>query len=229
MFGILLLDLKTGREKVIDQDRYIWNPHPQFDPSGSYQAVIQHNRGENFDPNDTAPYTGPKDATGVTLYLLSVPDGKRTELQVGRPYTTPVQGHHAWSRHTREVITTVHGGPGFDWRTQGNLLAVRAGNPARVVAKGYSFGHVGVSRCGRFFCCEDWANANRVVIGSVETGRTAVVCESKTSGGGDQNTHAHAYLTPDLKWVIFNSDRSGLPHVHATSVPAGLIDQLQKA
>ncbi|MCH7558921.1 MAG: hypothetical protein IIB56_15920 [Planctomycetes bacterium] len=47
--------------------------------------------------------------------------------------------------------------------------------------------------------------------------------------GSAQNTHPHAYLTPDLKWVIFNSDRSGFPHVHAASVPEGIIEELSKA
>lgn len=37
------------------------------------------------------------------------------------------------------------------------------------------------------------------------------------------------YLTPDLKWVVFNSDRSGFPHIHAASVPPGLIESLSQA
>ena len=109
---------------------------------------------------------------------------------------------------------------------KGNLLAVRAGSPPRVVAKGYKFNHLGVSRCGRFFCCDDWQGTAKIVIGSVRTGRTAVVCESKTSIKGPQYTHPHAYLTPDLKCIIFNSDRSGSPHIHAASVPEGMIEEL---
>ena len=45
-------------------------------------------------------------------------------------------------------------------------------------------------------------------------------------GLGPQHTHPHAYLTPDLKWIIFNSDSSGSPHVHAASVPEGMIAEL---
>ncbi|MGB2824572.1 MAG: hypothetical protein WBF17_26590, partial [Phycisphaerae bacterium] len=61
---------------------------------------------------------------------------------------------------------------------------------------------------------------------STRTGRTAVLCESKTSMGRPQNTHPHAYLTGDLKWVVFNSDRGGSPHIHAASVPEGMIERL---
>ena len=67
---------------------------------------------------------------------------------------------------------------------------------------------------------------NGLVIGSTKTGASAVVCESKTSPTRGQNTHPHAYLTPDLKWVVFNSNRSGFPHLYAASVPDGMIKEL---
>ena len=188
--------------------------------------MIQHNRGGKYTPEGRRiRLVGPE---GATLYLLSVPDGKRTELQVGKPYTTPVTGHEAWIGRSREILLTVMADEDYEPH-KGNLLAVRAGAPARMVAKGYKFNHVGVSRCGRFFCCDDWQGTAKLVIGSIQSGKTAVVCESKTSMGSAQNTHSHAYLTPDLKWVIFNSDRSGFPHVHAASVPEGMIEELSKA
>lgn len=69
-------------------------------------------------------------------------------------------------------------------------------------------GHLGVSRCGCFFCCDDWGRANRIVIGSVETGKTAVVCYPK-----NRKTHAHVYLTPNS---------------NAASVPPKLIESLSE-
>jgi hypothetical protein len=110
---------------------------------------------------------------------------------------------------------------------KGNLLAVRAGQAARVVARGYRFNHVGVSRCGRFFSGDDWQGSYKIVIGSIATSRTAVVCDSLTRPDRAQSSHPHAYLTPDLKWVIYNSNRSGRPHIYAASVPDGLIAELQ--
>jgi hypothetical protein len=225
MFGILLVDLQNGTETIIDRDPFILNPHPQFEPGRGRELMIQHNRGGKYTPEGRRiRLVGPE---GATLYLLSVPDGKRTELQVGKPYTTPVTGHEAWIGRTREILLTVLADEDYA-PNKGNLLAVCAGSPTRVVAKGYKFNHVGVSRCGRFFCCDDWQGTAKLVIGSIQNGKTAVVCESKTSMGSAQNTHPHAYLTPDLKWVIFNSDRSGFPHVHAASVPEGMIEDLSK-
>ncbi len=223
MFGILLVDLHKQTQTILDRDPYILNPHPQFEQGQGTDLMIQHNRGGKYTPEGKRiRLVGPE---GATLYLLSVPQGKRTTLQVGTPYTTFCTGHEAWIGKTKEMLLTVSARDDYT-PEKGNLLAVRAGVPARVVAKGYKFNHVGVSRCGRFFSCDDWQGAFKVVIGSIQTGKTAVVCESKTSPTSSQNTHPHAYLTPDLKWVIFNSNRNGFAHVYAARVPAGMTEQL---
>ncbi len=223
MFGILLIDLKTGAKTILDRDPYILNPHPQFSPGDPKLLMVQHNRGGECTPKGKLlRLVGPE---GATLYLVSTPDGKRTTLQVGKPYTTPCTGHEAWIGRTNEILLSVAASGDYA-PTEGNLLGVRAGGPARVVAKGYRYNHVGATPCGRFFSADDWQPPYKVVIGSVKTGKTAVVCESKTDVARAQNTHPHAYLTPDLKWVIFNSNRTGFPHVYAASVPDGMIQDL---
>ncbi len=224
-FGILLVDLRKGTEIVIDEDRYNYNTHPQFDPSRSDRLMIQHNRGSKFSPEGVRERAiGPE---GATLYLLSVPDAKRTGLQVGHPYTTFITGHEAWIATSGEILFSVVARDDY-LPEKGNLLRVRPGESARVAARGFQANHVNVSRCGRFFCCDDWRGTCKIVIGSLQTGRTAAVCESKASMQRDANTHPHAYLTPDLKWVVFNSDGSGFPHIHAASVPPGLIESLSQ-
>jgi hypothetical protein len=223
VFGVVLFDLAKGTETVIDRDPYTLNAHPQIEPGAGKRVMIQHNRGGKCKPDGGLErLVGPQ---GATLYLLSLPEGKRTELQVGKPFTTPVTGHEAWIGSTGEVLLSV--APSGEYAPEkGNLLGVRAGRAARVVARGFRFNHVGVSRCGRLFCCDDWRGTCKLVIGSTRTGKSAVVCESKTSMGRPQNTHAHAYLTPDLKWVVFQSDRSGFPQIHAARVPDGMVEKL---
>ncbi len=223
-FGIQLVDLQKGTEAVIDEDPYILNPHPQFDPGPRYRLMIQHNRGGRFSPDGKLQRSVGEE--GATLYLLSVPDGKRTTLQVGKPYTTPCTGHEAWIGTTGQMLLTVaaRGDYGPD---RGNLLTVAPGQPAKVLGvKGFVFNHVGVSRCGRLFSCDDWRPPYRIVIGSTKTGQAAVVCASETKPTRQQNTHVHPYLTPDLKWVIFNSNRTGIPHVHAVPVPEQIVASL---
>ncbi|MBN1346032.1 MAG: hypothetical protein JXQ73_25315 [Phycisphaerae bacterium] len=216
MFGILLIDLKTGTKTIADQDPFILNPHPQFSPGQAGTLMIQHNRGGTYTPDGKLErLVGPE---GATLYLLSISDGKRTALQVGKPFTTPVTGHEAWIGKTGEILLSV--APAGDYAIEkGNMLCVRPGEPARRVAGGHYFNHVGVSRCGRFFSADDYRETYKIVIGSIATGKTGVVCESLTKPTRAQNTHPHPYLTPDLKWVIYNSNRSGFAHVYAASVP----------
>jgi len=222
-FGIELVNLETGAREIIDRDPYILNPHPQFEPSEGKQLMIQHNRGGQID--ETGKLVRLVGEEGATLYLLDIANGKRTTLQVGKPYTTPATGHEAWIGDTREILLTVSASGDFA-SENGNLLAVRAGQPARVVSRGYRFSHVGTSVCGRFFSCDDGVTGD-VVIGSIRTGKNAVVCHSESSFGRAQNTHPHPYLTPDLKWVIFNSDRSGESQIHAAAVPEGMIEKLE--
>ncbi len=223
MFDIAVVDLRASKLMIIDRDPYILNPHPQFDPGNESRMLVQHNRGGRFSADGKLEQlVGPE---GATLYLLSVPDGKRTELPVGKPYTTPCTGHEAWIGGSGEVLFSVSASG--EYRAEkGNLLGVRPDGTVRRVARGYRFNHVGVSRCGRLFSADDWQGSFKLVIGSIRTGRTAVACESKTKPTRSQNTHPHPYLTPDLKWLIFNSNRTGWPHIYAARLPDEMVQEL---
>jgi hypothetical protein len=210
MFGLVLIDLQTGRETILDRDQYLCNPHPHFEPGQGKCILIQHNRGCRFSPEgERIRIVGPE---GATLYLLSVPDGKRIPLPVGKPHTEPISGHEVWLGTTREILMTA-----------GDLIAVRQGQPARKITNGFNFVHVHASRCGRVFLCGNHQGEYDLVIGSPKTGKTAVVCSAKTRTDGPprtiRNTHPRPYLSPDLKWAIFLSNRSGSPQVYAASVP----------
>jgi hypothetical protein len=224
-FGILLVDLEKGTEVVIDRDPFILNPHPQFDPGNGKRLLIQHNRGGKYRPDGHLEKLVGEE--GATLYVLSVPDGKRTTLPVGKPETTPCTGHETWIGRTGEVLLSV--AASGDFRPEkGNLLRVGLQGRARVAARGYNFNHVGVSRCGEFFTGDDWQPPFKIVIGSLRTGKTVVACESGSRPDRRQNSHPHAYLTPDLKWVIFNSNRSGFAHIYAAAVGEEVLTGLLK-
>ena len=47
-----------------------------------------------------------------------------------------------------------------------------------------------------------------------------------TPGGGAQYNHLHPYITSDNKWVVFNSDRTGLAQVYIASIPDGFLANL---
>lgn len=223
-FGILLIDLHSHDETIIDTDPYIWNAHPQFEPGQGEQLMIQHNRGGFFAADGTiACSTGPE---GATLYLLNAANGKRTELRVGKPYTTAITGHESWIGTSGDIVLSVAGGGDYGPEAKGNLLTVRAHTDAQPLTAGYRAGHVGVSRCGDLFSIDDYRPPYRVVIGSVHTGATAVVCEAKTAPTRSQRTHPHPYITPDRQWVIFNSNRGGNAQVYAARLTEELVDSV---
>ncbi|NLD74780.1 MAG: hypothetical protein GX649_18940, partial [Chloroflexi bacterium] len=224
-FGIWRLDFQSGERKVIwEQGEDMCNAHPQLDPAGT-DLLIQHNRGAELD--DTGRYIRLVGEIGATLFLIDINGENHRTLPVGKPYTERCQGHQCWIGKTGEILLTI-GGPREQMTEQGNLLAVRPGDEAaRVVAKGVYFDHTNASRDGRFFVSDTSPDA-RLVVGSLKTGRWRVLCETGSSLSSPQYTHPHPYLSPDNRWVIYNSDRTGIPHVYAAQVPEGLLEDLER-
>lgn len=223
-FGIWRLDFQSGERKVIwEQGEDMCNAHPQLDPAGT-DLLIQHNRGAELD--DTGRYIRLVGEIGATLFLIDINGENHRTLPVGKPYTERCQGHQCWIGKTGEILLTI-GGPREQMTEQGNLLAVRPGDEAaRVVAKGVYFDHTNASRDGRFFVSDTSPDA-RIVVGSIQTGRWEVLCESGSSLSIPQYTHPHPYLSPDNQWVIYNSDRTGIPHVYAARIPEGFLEALE--
>jgi hypothetical protein len=226
MFDILFVDLKESKQRILDRDPYILNPHPQFEPGEGKLLMIQHNRGGRFNSEGKLErLVGPE---GATLYLVQVPEGQRVLLRVGTPYTTACTGHEAWIGTTGEILLSVV--PSGDFAIEkGNLLGIRPEGDYRVVARGYYFNHVGATRCGRLFSADDWKPPYKVIIGSTRTGQTVELCASQTSPTSDQATHVHPYISTNLRWVVFNSSRSGIPQIYAASIPDRIREELTTA
>ena len=220
LFGIELVDLQTGSRDIINTDAEICNPHTQFEPTNGKWVMVQHNRGCEHLPDGTR--TKLVGELGATEYLVSVPDGEVTRLPVGSPHTTAITGHEAWISGRDEILMSVRASEDYT-PDRGNLIAVTAsGEVRRVDVPGAQINHVGTTPDGRLFTVDDWRDASRIIIGSTRTGKNAVVCEARTSMGRTQDTHGHPYLSPDAKWLVFNSDRSGQPQIHVASVPEAI-------
>ncbi len=222
-FGIVKADLEDRTWRIIHEDPEICNPHPQIEPGRGEVYLIQHNRGCRFDELGRVTYltSGP----GATLYVIE-PEGTKGELPVGEPHTPRVQGHQCWIGMTGEVLLTISVANDYA-RRHGSLLAVRPGDgKARVVSAGHSYCHPNASRDGRFFVSDTREPGHPIVVGSMRTGRSRVLCTSGASIGRPQYTHPHPYFSPDCRWVIFNSDRDGIPRPYAAGVPEGLLAEL---
>lgn len=221
-FGILRLDFSSCTSEIIHENPELVNPHLQVEPGRGEDILVQHNRGSRVENRNVVKLVGQQ---GATLYLIDWNGGNVRKLPVGKPDTPPCQGHQCWIGTTGEILLTVQGST--DPEAPGCLLAVKPGDAkAREVARGYYYQHPNASRDGRFFVSDITGDA--LIVGSIKTGRTRPLCTgfSPLRSPSPQYTHPHPYLTPDNKWVIFNSIMTGIPHICAAQVPQGMLEEL---
>lgn len=220
-FGVELADVETGERRLICEDPFICNTHLQFGAFDDRTLMVQHNRGCEFTPaGERLRLVGDE---GATLFLLDIEDGAITRLPLGTPHTTPVTGHEAWVGETSEMILTVAASGDFA-PERGNILCLRAGEDCRQIGAGRRMCHIGTTHCGRYFCA-DGNNPQEVIIGSPATGKSVFVCDPRSTYGRGygQCSHPHAYLSPDFRWVVFNSDVTGRPEIYAAAIPEALL------
>ncbi len=238
MFGMKCIDLATGKGEIICEVEDMINPHAQFNLGNRDEAMLQINRGGVNDPSkDMRSFVGP---LGATLYHLNVASGKVTPLAAGRPWTPGCTGHETWIARTGELAFTAcqvsvspssfvsyaEPRPGEEWMPRSAIYGVRLGDEKpRIIAQDRFFNHIAISDDGKYFIAEDNTDM-RIYIGNVSDGRSIGLCNSFTRQGSCQHSHVHPYMTPDNKFVIFNSIVTGVPQVYAARIPEGFLKQL---
>ncbi len=234
VFGVGIADLQTGTCEIIHEDPWICNQHLLFEPSEGKQLLVQHNRGCVFAPDGTMERLVGEE--GCTLFLLSVPDGEVTRLKVGPPYTASLSGHETWLGDSGEIIATLNYVEDYDYG-KGRIVGIRAGGDHREICAPWELNHIGIEPSGRIFCGDAY-RPDEIVIGSPRTDKAVVVCPSRASynrarrrtGGQDLtfDSHPHAYISPDRKWVVFNSDRTGIQQIYAAAISPEMIVGLEE-
>ncbi|HEX7010905.1 MAG TPA: hypothetical protein VF184_13055 [Phycisphaeraceae bacterium] len=120
---------------------------------------------------------------------------------------------------------------------KGNILLIRPGETFQQIVPGVCMNHIGTTPCGRYFHADSiglpapFGEPGRIIVGSPKTGRFVDVClsHSKTSEKYKQEAHPHAYLSPDFRWVVFNSIRTGKPETYVASIPPELLVGLDES
>ena len=226
-FGVYRVDLQHGGAELIHESPDICNPHLQYRLHSGSRVLIQENRGCTVDALGRT--TSSHDERGVGLYSIASDGSDRREYPVGPPHTPATTGHECWIGDTDRVLVTlqsVHDAGG----RRGNVLeATTTGERARVVFDSpFVWNHISASRCGRYFVADSYEVPGvPLLIGSIASGKVRILCNSLTSGGGPQYGHAHPYFTADSKYVVFNSDRTGVPQVYLASVPEEFLGALE--
>lgn len=222
IYALYRIDLASGKWEVFHEHAEICNPHHQYEPGAGKDILVQLNRGCKMDADaNIVRLVGQE---GATLYLIDSEGGNVRPLPVGKPHTGPVTGHECWIGRTGRILLTLSSGP-----ARQELHVVTPGQArSTCLAKGLPLMHVAASDDGRFFITDDISNG-RIYIGDVRSGYILPLCESGTSTGGSQATHTHPYMTPDNRYVIFNSDRTGLPQLWAAEIPDGFLEAVSKS
>jgi hypothetical protein len=223
-FAIALCDLHSGQTQVLHEDPYTCNTHLQFHRGNGRQLLVQHNRGCRFSPEGKRELlVGPE---GCTLFILSVPDGKVTPLPVGPPHTPSCSGHETWLGSSDDVLLTTNRQEDYD-HGNGPILIVSSDGRCRQVGAPWEMNHIGTPDHGRLYCADTY-RPDAIIVGSPHTGKVAEVCAARVAYTRNMpDHHPHAYLSPDLRWVIFNSDRSGSLQLYCAALPTAMVAELE--
>jgi hypothetical protein len=223
-FVVDVVDLISGERNTVYEHPHLCNAHLQFHPTDNRTLLVQLNRGCEFTADGKCQrLTGDE---GATLLLLDALSGQVNDLAIGTPYTPRITGHEAWVGEGDDIVATVvpegdyAAGPG-----KGSTVLIARSTPCRQLGTGIVLNHIGSTPCGRYIF-GDRVEGDAIAVCSPRTGATVMVHDDPTQPGASpfgQQSHPHAYLTPDFKWVVFNSDCTGRPQVYVAELPPDLL------
>lgn len=214
-WGFYHIDLQAGTWKTFHEQRDMCNPHPQFEPTHGRDIMVQHNRGCVFDENDNIVRLVGEE--GATLYLIGADGGNLRRLPLGKPHTPPVTGHETWVGDTGKILLSTD-------KAELHLLTPGEAQ-SKILWKGIAFNHVSVSNDGKYFITDSWPTGV-LYVGNIATGRLLPLCDSRATCSAPQHAHPHAYMTPDNRFIIFNSDSTGLGQVWCAKIPEWFLPAL---
>ena len=208
---VFVIDLSTGEARTLAHREDYHFKHEQFSQDGRNRVLIQANR---------LP-----DVTEVHLGALEVDREGVDWFPVDRPHTPRPTGHEAWIGQTDRIFFSTASDPD----SEGNLwTAAQTDSTSTLVSKTRTrFGHVSVSRCGKYWIGDATHEVGIPIhIGALKSGRHKPLVFSRTEHDSKQWSHTHPYLTADNRWLIYTSNRPGHPQVFGASIPKGFLESL---
>jgi hypothetical protein len=203
-----LLDLHSRQWSILLDKPGYHAKHEQFSRDGRNRVLIQLNQ-----------------TPGVKVVLLSELEigGPEKPFPADQPFTARPTGHEAWVGNTSSIFFST----GKDANVNGNVWRAKVGDAKpTLVHEGNRFGHVSVSRDGKYWIGDSGEKGIPLYIGSFATGRSVRVCFSRTEYDNKQWSHAHPYLSADNKWLIFTARRSGHPQVYGAKLKDRSLESL---
>ena len=206
--NVHLLDLETNQWSVLLDKPGYHAKHEQFSRDGRNRVLIQLNQ-----------------IPDVKVVLLSELEigGTEKRFPADQPYTLRPTGHEAWIGNTSSIFFST----ASNSTTKGNVWSGKVGDEKpKLVHEGKRFGHISVSRDGKYWIGDNGEKGIPIYIGSFATGRCKRACSSRTEYDGKQWSHAHPYMTADNKWLIFAARRDGHPQAYGAKLKDGWLETL---
>jgi len=213
---VLAIEIATGDRAVLARNAEQYYKHEQFSSDGTNRVLIQANGAETRVVN-----LGVMAVDGEGIEWLPVDAPPLVDYghwPGGERHTPRCTGHESWIGQTDRVFLST----GADEERGTNIWTAGLGDaaPQPVNADGHRFGHVSVSRCGRYWIADAGGEDGvPIYAGSFAAGTCRHLLDSKTVHDGQQWSHTHPYLTADNNWLIFTSTRQGVPQVFGARVP----------
>lgn len=205
-----LLDIESGKWKVLLEKEGYHAKHEQFSRDGRNKILIQLNQMP--------------DIKQVLLGEIDL-SGEMTLFPADQPHTLRPTGHEAWMGNKSGVFFSTAADP----ESGASIYFASIGDegPTVVRGPGVPVGHVSVTADGRYWIGDTGEEGVPIYIGNFESGRYKRLVFSRTVYDGKQWAHAHPYMTADNKWLIFGSRRNGdLPQVYGAKLPDGWLETL---
>jgi len=200
--GIAWLDTQSHRVHTIPRSfKYI--SHLQIEPG---QGRLFH-------------YIGERNSQGYSLFAID--EEGREELAF------PIRdenGHEAWLGPSGKLYSALREA------TRAILVAAPGDSkPAMLAAGPPNFWHPGCDPAGQWIVSDSSNPDDGLHLLCVATGRLCRLARSGSDNGHAQWTHPHPSVSPGAKYVLFNSTRTGVPHVYIAEIPSAMKEKLQIA
>lgn len=202
---LYLFDLRGDEGRLILDRPGYHAKHEQFSRDGRNRILIQLNQ-----------------VPGIKQVLLGevTLDGQTRLFAADQPHTPRPTGHETWVG----TSSTVFFSTGFPPQESGTLWSAAAGesSPRNLLPGPMRFGHVSVSRDGRYWLADTSAEPGvPLYVGRFDGGPCRRAVFTRTVPTREQWSHAHPYFTADSRWLIFTSTRDGHPQVYGARLADG--------
>lgn len=186
--------------------------------SGRSEIVFE---GENqnhlhIDAQGSTLYFGENTKSGCIRYLIGG-DGRNL-----REYTFGQFAHHTWFGRTGMMQGCLLP-PG-----QALVTYNEGDDTYRTLTQGRYFWHSSASRDAQWIVADTNWPREGIFLLHVPTGTVTFVCDPLSSCSHPQWTHPHPSLSPSMKYVLFNSDRTGLGQAYLAELPPEFLEQAAK-